>query len=251
MTHATTQIGRTTHRQAASIAGLGLLAMAILAPFAQFFVFQSLVVPGDSAATMENLRASESLFRSGIAALMVVILLDVAIAWALHIVFEPVNRSLSLLAGWFRLAYSAAFAASLTGLLDAVQLSSGGGNLLPVEGAHLNALVMSALNSFNNGWDLALAIFALHLVCLGVLVFQSRFFPRFLGVLVLIAGGGYLFDSLGALLFPAFSFTVSEFTFIGEALLIFWLVALGIKGSNVKRLDTSTSEPRREARSAS
>jgi hypothetical protein len=55
-------------------------------------------------------------------------------------------------------------------------------------------------------------------------------FPRFLGVLVAVAGGGYLADTFARILVPDFEFTFSLITFVGEALLIFWLLWRAIKG---------------------
>jgi hypothetical protein len=67
-------------------------------------------------------------------------------------------------------------------------------------------------------------------VGLGYLLFRSADFPRFLGVLVVIAGGGYLADSFARILVPEFVFTFSLFTFVGEALLIVWLFWRAAKG---------------------
>ena len=89
---------------------------------------------------------------------------------------------------------------------------------------------MSSIASFGNGWDIMLAIFGLHLLGVGVLLFKSSHFPRFLGVLVVIAGAGYLADTFARILVPDFAFTFSLFTFVGEPLLIFWLFWRAIKG---------------------
>ncbi len=59
-------------RRVALIAGLGLLVMAVLAPFAHFGVLETLVVRMDATATVENIVASEGLFRFAIAAFLVV-----------------------------------------------------------------------------------------------------------------------------------------------------------------------------------
>jgi hypothetical protein len=48
---------------------------------------------------------------------------------------------------------------------------------------------------------------------------------------VILAGTGYLADSFGRILVPGYTFTISTFTFVGEALLIVWLFRLAIKGS--------------------
>jgi hypothetical protein len=219
-----------TQRGMALVAGLGLLLVAILAPFAQFGVLQTLVVPTDAAATVDHLLASEGLFRSGIAAFLIVAMLDVVVAWALYVLLSPVNRTLALLVGWLRLAYAAVFAIALVNLLDVAQLVGG------VEGttqpAQLQAQVMSSIASFENGWvGIGLAIFGLHLLGLGALLVRSAQFPRFLGVLVVIAGGGYLADSFTHILLPDLTFAFSLFTFVGEALLIFWLLWIAIKES--------------------
>jgi membrane protein implicated in regulation of membrane protease activity len=90
---------------------------------------------------------------------------------------------------------------------------------------------MSSIASFDNGWIvIAHAVFGLHLLGLGYLLFRSADFPRFLGVLVVIAGGGYLVDSFGMILVPDYALTISTFTFVGEALLIVWLFWRAIKG---------------------
>ncbi len=212
------------------IAGIGLLAIALLAPFAQFGVLQSLVVPADAAATVNNIVASEGLFRSGIAAFLIVIMLDVVVAWALYVLLRPVNPSLALLTAWLRLAYAAVFASALAKLLDVAQLL-GSTELSTLQPEQFQGQVMSSIASFDNGWVvIAHAIFGLHLLGLGALLFRSAHFPRFLGVLVAIAGGGYLVDSFGMILVPDFPFTFSVFTFVGEALLIFWLFWRAIKG---------------------
>ncbi len=83
-----------SRRAVALIAGIGLLVMAVLAPLAHFGVLQNLVVPADAAATVENITASEGLFRAGIAAFLIVIMLDMLLAWALYVLLKPVNAAL-------------------------------------------------------------------------------------------------------------------------------------------------------------
>lgn len=70
----------TSQRKLAWVAGLSLLLMGVLAPFALFGVLQNLFVPTSASATVDNIVASPGLFRGGVAALLIVILLDVAVA---------------------------------------------------------------------------------------------------------------------------------------------------------------------------
>lgn len=81
---------------------------------------------------------------------------------------------------------------------------------------------------------MGLAIFGLHLILVGYLVFKSGYATKWmgilLGVLLAIAGLGYMVDSFGRLLLPSYTASVAQVTFVGEVLLIFWLLWKGIKG---------------------
>jgi len=227
----TNQTSDTSQRKAAIAAGLGLLLMIIPAIFANFVVVQNLLVPGDASATAANILANELQFRLGILSFIIVIILDVVVAWALYVFFKPVNKSLSLLTAWFRLVYSAIFAVALFDLLNALRLVSDADYSALFETDQLHSQVMLSLNAYSDGWTLGLIFFGLHLVLLGYLVFKSGFMPKVLGILVIIAGAGYLIDSFGGLLLPDFGLAIGQFTFIGELLLALWLL---IKGLNAK-----------------
>jgi hypothetical protein len=78
-----------------------LLLMSILAIFANFFVLEGLIIPGDAATTANNIIANELLFRGGISSFIIVLILDVLVAWALYILLKPVNKNLALLAALY------------------------------------------------------------------------------------------------------------------------------------------------------
>jgi Domain of unknown function (DUF4386) len=228
-------------RSAAVVAGLGLLLMAMLAPFANFYALGNLVVANDATVTANNILSSLGLFRTSIIVFLVVAVLDVIVAWALHILLEPVNKSLSLLAAWFRLVYAAVFAIALLPLLNIVQLLGGAAYLKAFEANQLHAQVMISLGAFHSGWDFGLVLFGFHLLVLGYLVFKSGDLPKWLGILVGIAGLGYLIDSFGKFLIPNYNISIAMFTFIGEFLLIFWLLWWGLK----RQTTNLAAEPRR------
>jgi hypothetical protein len=230
ITGATRPAADHSQRNIALAAALSLLFIALLAPFAQFGAIQNLIVPADAAATTNNIVASAGLFRTGIAAFLIVAILDVVVAWGLYVILRPANESLALLVAWLRVVYAAVFAYALVNLLDVAQLLQGT-NATAGSAAQIQAQVASSIASFGNGWDLALAIFGLHLVGLGALLFRSVAFPKFLGALVVLAGVGYLADSFGTILVPDYTLTISVFTFLGEALLIVWLFKLAIGGT--------------------
>jgi hypothetical protein len=213
-----------SRRRFALVGALGLLAMAVLAPIAHFGVLETLIVPADPAATVDNIRASQPSFWFAIAALLIVAALDVLVAVALYVVTRRVSRRLALVVGSLRLIYATGFVIAIAGLVGAAQLVSG-----PGFDARQDQ-VMSSIAWFEDGWSLSLAIFGLHLGGLGALLFRSAGFPRFLGILVGIAGAGYLADALARIVAPDLGLGVSTFTFVGEVLLIGWLFWRAARG---------------------
>lgn len=218
-----------TQRTAAIVAGLGLVLMMFPAILANFFVIQNVWVPGDAAATVSNLLANELQFRLAILGFVVVAILDVIVAWGLYIFFVPTNRYLSLLAAWFRLVYSAVLVMAIMELTRALSILESAVMGGPEQ---LQAGVYMALQAFDDAWAVGLVLFGLHLVLVGVLALQTAAMPKWLGMLIVIAGVGYVFDSVAGLLLPGFSMTISQLTFVGEMLLAVWLL---VKSASVKR----------------
>lgn len=112
-------------RRAALVAGIGILAMAALATFANFTVVENLVTEGDVERTARDIRASEVTFRYGVAAWALVAVLDVIVAWSLLAFFAPVHKGLSALAAWFRLAYAAVLMVAVSQLAGVPSLVRG------------------------------------------------------------------------------------------------------------------------------
>lgn len=216
-------------RKAAIVAGFGLLLMTVFAIFATSFVFEQLVVSEDAAATARNILTNTLLFRLGISSLVIVILIDVIVAWALYVLLVPVNKSLSLLAAWFRVTYAAIFASALNNLFTVLHLVQSADDLATPEPHQLHAQIQVFIRAFYSGWDLGLVLFGGHLFVLGYVVLQAGYIPRILGILLIIAGCGYGIDSFGTFLLANYTLTISMLTFIGEMFLMVWLLWKGPK----------------------
>ena len=225
----TNRIADISQRQAALIAGFGLLIMTIFYIFADFFVFQKLIVPGDAATTANNIIASEMLFRTGIGCILIVLICDVVVAWALYIFLKQVNINLSLLTAWLRLVYAAMLGIAMLNFVVVLILLSGADYLAVFETDQLHAQVMLFLNAFYDVWALGLIIFGFHLAALGYLAFRSDYIPKILGILLMAAGLGYLIDYFGSLLFPNSDVAISMVLGWGELIFMFWLLFKGGK----------------------
>lgn len=185
----------TTPRKAAIIAGIGYAALFVLAIFANFFVREGLVVTGDAAATFDNIAESELLFRAGLVAFLIIFLLDVVVAWALHIVFRTVDRSASLLAAWFRIVYTVFLGVGTVFLFAAAQLVSDSSVRDGLSAQQLATPVSLLMDAFNYTWLIGLAAFGVHLAILGVMILKSRIASSVLGVILIAAGVAYGLDT--------------------------------------------------------
>lgn len=197
-----------SERTFALTAGISILAMALLAGFAYGFVFPSLVVAGDAHATASNIQHSEMLFRAGIASFVLVIVCDVLAAWGVFHVLQRVNRSLSLLAAWFRLVFAAMFGAALSSFVVALHLARGAQYLkaLKLSGADASdALVLLCVSAFNDIWSLGLVFFAVHLFLVGYLALKAGFIPKFIGILAVAASLCYMATSGANILMPNYA----------------------------------------------
>lgn len=206
-------------KRAALLAGAALLAMALLAPVAFFAVLEPIRVAGDATAQINALQAAEPMFRLSIIIFLAVAVLDILVAWGLHGVFSPVNRHLSLLAAWFRLVYTAILLVATVSLIETLNLLQ----LPSLDTAPRNLLVQHELNGFFTTFNFGLGIFGSHLIVLGYLIIRTNLLHGLLGALLVVAGLGYLADTLGTVLIDQYSLNLAGITFFGEVLLIGWL----------------------------
>jgi Domain of unknown function (DUF4386) len=222
-----------TRRQAALTAGLAYVVITVLAIFAYFLVLDRLIDPDDAATTVSNISNSALLFRGGVAALIIVLIADVVVAWGLYVFLRQINTALSLFAAWFRLIYVAISGAALLNLLIAVTLADDSGYVTAFEAGQRNAQVMLSLDAYTYGWSIGLVCFGVHLLLLGLLIVQSDYVPSVLGKLVTLAGLGYVVGDLAPVLLPdskdAFLPLIAVLAVPGEFGLIAWLLWRGGK----------------------
>ncbi len=238
-------------RRIARIAGASYLLMFALAIVANFFVLGRLVVKNDPAATTANIAASPELLRAGILAFLLVVLLDITLAWALQVVFRNVNPDISIVMAWFRLGYSVLLGVALVFLVQALTVAT----TATAPAGTQAAQTMQAIDAFQTTWQLGLCLFAVHLALLGALVVRSNFAPRVLGYVLAFAGLAYAADTVAHLVLPDYSAVSGLFlvlvavpSMIGEGWLGIWLLTTrhlpaGSPGALVGRAGRSDHPP--------
>jgi len=222
----------------ARIAGLLYLPPWILSLVAMV-LRQSLVVPGDAAATATNIVASESLFSLTIVMDLAVQVVFVWLVLVLYKLLKPVNKGHALLMVVLFLVSVPIAMLNELNHFAALLLSSGADYLTGFGADQAQALVPLLLDLHEYGIMIAYIFWGLWLFPLGYLVFKSGFLPRVLGIYVMISCFGYLIDFATFLFWPNLGVAVNMFTGWAELVLCLWLL---IKGVNVEQWEKRALE---------
>ena len=216
-------------RRDARIAGLLYLFIIVAGAFAQAYVRQGLVVPGDAAATGANLVANEQLYRWGFVADLLPLLCNVLLAVIFYKLFSVVNRSVAALAVLFSLLGTAIQATVLVFHIAPMLVLTGGPALGALTEQQVQALAYLSLKVQADGYSIALVFFGCFGLSLGYLIVRSTFMPRIIGVLMGIAGFCYFTNSLVSLVEPALSSVLFLLpALLGEGALTLWLIFKGV-----------------------
>jgi hypothetical protein len=220
----------------ARIGGALYLIIIGLGIFGEAFVRGRIIVSGDAAATAANIISMESLWRFGIASEFLSLICTIALAMIYFVLLRPVSRELNLLATFFRLVSIVVEAVAALNLFAALFPLGNAAFLKAFTPEQLYALASLATKSHSYGFSVSLLFLGCTFLIHGYLIFRSGYLPRVLGVLIQVAGVGYLTNSFALILYPAVAnrvfLAIMVPVFIGEASLCLWLL---VKGVNVQK----------------
>jgi hypothetical protein len=229
-------------RQLARIAGALYLVNIIGGAFAIGYVNGTLLTD-DLATTAHNIDSHLLLYRSGIAAHVIVTVTNVPIALIFYELFKVVNRRLALLDAFFVLVATAIEAASLSTLFAPLALLDNKeyAHAVPASQLHLLASLSGALS--DGSYNVYTVFFGFDILILAYLIIQSKFLPRIIGVLLAIDGAAYLVYSFSNILAPGFATHLVPWIQIpppiAEGALSLWLLVMAV---NTKRWNKAADE---------
>ena len=220
----------------ARIGGVLYLIIIVGGLFGEAFIRNRLIVSGDATGTAANIRSLESLWRFGIAAEFFMLACTVCLTLIFFVLLRPVSRYLALLAVFFNLVSVAVEAVNEQQLLAALFPLGSAEYLKAFSPEQLYAMASLSLKSYSYGFGISLIFFGCECIVLGYLIFRSGYFPKAVGVLMLLAGLCYLTNSFALLLNPSFASRIFPAilipAFIGELSLCLWLL---VKGVNIEK----------------
>jgi hypothetical protein len=218
-----------------------LYFLFLIVGLVDMYGFARFLVPGDATATARNIMAAELTYRIGILTDFVALLLFIFLVVSLYNLLKGVDKWHAML---MVLLVSVGVTIGLANLLNKIApliLLSGADYLAVFTKPQLDALALGFLSLNSNGNTVDTAFWGLWLFPFGILVIKSGFFPRVLGILLMVAGFGLLTSSVTSIVLPAYEHVVSRALMplgLGEFPIIFWLL---IKGAKVPQPQVGSS----------
>jgi uncharacterized protein DUF4386 len=235
-----------TKRRARFAGGLYLLN-GILGAFALLFVYAKVYVPGDAATSARNLVANAGLVRMGVVADLIQATIWVFLALTLYQLLKHVSKAAAR-----AMVVLVALGAGILMLnevfgFESLRVATGAVNLASLGAAGSNALVLLLLDAQHYGLLIAQIFFGLWLVPLGYLAYRSGWFPRALGVALIVGGACYLVDMLAAFLAPDFGTAIHGYvtlpSAIAELSMVGYLLVVGVKPPKPGELTSAPAAP--------
>jgi Domain of unknown function (DUF4386) len=224
--------GGASPRQLARIAGLLYLVNIVGGAFAITVVPGMLIVRGDIAATAQHIQTHELLYRSGLAAHVLVTMTNVPLAVIFYELFKVVNRRLALLDAFFILVATAVESAGLVNQFVPLVLLGGGPYAGALSPAQIQALAYLPADLSSIDYTVHTVFFGADIICFAYLVLRSTFLPRTIGVLLAVDGVAYLAYSFTDILAPGTAAHLVPWiqlpALVGEGSLCLWLLAVGL-----------------------
>src|SRR2546425_11341392 len=205
-------------------------------------IVPALLFGSDPAATAHNIQAHDLLYRSGLAAHVVVTVTNIFLALIFYELFKVVNRRLALLDAFFILVATAIEAAGIVNQFAPLVLLGSGPYASALPAAQLQALAYVPWNLSSNEYSLHTVFFAFDIITAAYLVLRSTFLPRAIGALLAIDSLAYLVYSFTYFLAPGFAAQLVPWiqfpALIGEGSFCLWLLVVGV---NVERWEKRAS----------
>jgi hypothetical protein len=226
-----------SNKNLARIAGLLYLIVIATGLFAEIFVRQAFKVSGDALTTANNIQTSEMLFRLGVVADIVNFICGLPCVLIIYFLFKRVNKFLLQLALIFVIIQTAIIAVNLLNQTSPLLILGNNAYLKSFQPNQLATLSQLSLNIQVVGYAIGLVFFGFYCLLVGFVIFKSKMVPKFLGILYIISGIGYLINSFTMLLSKGFENPIFSYVaipiFIGELSFSLWLLIKGIDSSEI------------------
>jgi len=187
------------------VAGVAMLLSIVFGFLGEMILPGRIIVRGDAAATAANVVGDPILFRLTFAAYLVEGICDIALSVFFYILLRPVDRNLALLSAFFGIASMVLFAVAQSSFFAASLVLGDTPGMDAFAPDQRNGLAYLAIRISGTVAWLFVCLYGTASMIRGYLMARSTYFPKILGVLLIIGGAGFFLRSVTYLLAPQYS----------------------------------------------
>jgi hypothetical protein len=223
-----------SQRTAAKVAGFSCLFSMAIVVFANYALYNPLIVPGDAAETARNIVAHETQLRITATCFLTYGASVVALLAALYVILRPVNQGLALVGAFFRFVFALLWLLTTFNLLGALRLLGSASYLQVFEADRLQALARLHLGANFDDYYVGLPFFGLASTVCSYLWLKSNYIPRALAGFGVVSSAWCVLCAFVFLISPNFNKAVNDYWFdspmgLFELALSFWLLFKGLR----------------------
>lgn len=221
-------------KKIARFAGLIYLVVVLTGIFSLAYVPSRLIDWKDAAKTVQQISASESLFRWGIASSFICYIAFLFLPLALYKLLKPVHKQAAKLMVIIAIVSIPISFLNMQHKFEVLTLIKGADHLKIFDSVQIASQVMAQLSAYDDGILIVTVFWGLWLLPFGFLVYHSGILPKILGILLVLGCFGYLINFFGQVLIPDFSeMTIARYitkpASLGEIGTCLWLLIMGVK----------------------
>lgn len=221
-------------KRTARSAGSIYLVVVLTGIFSLAYVPSKLIDWKDAAKTVQQISASESLFRWGIASSIICYIAFLLLPLALYKLLRPVHEQAAKLMVILAIVSVPVSILNMQHKFEVLTLIKGADHLKIFDSVQIASQVMAQLSAYDDGILIATIFWGLWLLPFGFLVYHSGMLPKILGVLLVLGCFGYLINFFGQVLIPDFSEMaiaryITKPASLGEIGTCLWLLIMGVR----------------------
>ena len=218
-------------------AGVAMLLSIVFGALGEAYLPGKFIVAGDAAGTAANIIAHPMLFRLSFASYLVEGICDVTLCVLFYILLEPVDRRLALLTAFFGIASMVTFAVSQASVFSASLIVRDASGMAAFSAEQRSALALLAIRIGAMIAALFLCLYGIASMLRGYLIARSGYLPRWIGVLFMIGGAGFILRSWTYIVAPTYSSFVMLLPMAPAGIsLMAWLLIRGVRGVSTNRV---------------
>ncbi|WP_273273325.1 DUF4386 domain-containing protein [Maribacter polysiphoniae] len=178
-------------KRIARISAIAYLIIFISGFYANFNVLERLVDHKNPIGSVANLVNNHTQFANGLIGFTIMLVFDVVLVWSLFGLTKYVNKTLSIIASFFRFLHAFFFSMALFKLTEVYLLISRDQYVVDI---HQKILLL--LTYYDLFWTIGLLFFSVHLFYLGYLSLKSTSIANGIGYALMVAAIGYFVESM-------------------------------------------------------